>query len=29
MVQPSTERGNINLGKIYGSLEYGAEAISV
>lgn len=29
MIQPATERRIINLGKIYGSLEYGTEAISV
>lgn len=29
MIQPATERRIINLGKIYGSLEYGTAAISV
>lgn len=29
MIQPATERRIINLGKMYGSLEYGTEAISV
>lgn len=29
MIQPATERRIINLRKMYGSLEYGTEAISV